>query len=197
MVVGHQAEKIQQFAKEYQPPKHVKKYKIKVLDQYNILGEEKYGTACPLEAAKDLVKDDHFLFVCGDNLYSAKSLQIMNIKGEYHYVTGLFQDNPQKYGVLVTEDGTLKEIKEKSKENFGNFINSGLYKFTPEVFEKISSIKKSERGEYEITDIINLLAKEGKVKVKQINDSWIDFGNPADVMRVSRFLSFFTKWKKL
>ncbi|MDD5606382.1 MAG: sugar phosphate nucleotidyltransferase [Candidatus Pacebacteria bacterium] len=197
LIVGHKAEQIEEFVKNYKPPKYIKKYKINVLNQYKIVGEQKYGTACPLETAKDLVKNDHFLFVCGDNLYSAKSLQTMNIKGDYHYIAGLFHDNPQKYGVLITDNGTLKEIKEKPKENLGNFINSGLYKFTPEVFEKLSLIKKSERGEYEITDIINLLAKEGKVKVKKINDSWLDFGNPADVMRASRFLGFFKKWKRL
>ncbi len=197
LIVGHKADQIQEFVKGYKPPKYIKKYKINVLDQYEIVGEKKYGTACPLEAAKDLVKKDHFLFVCGDNLYSAKSLQTMNIKGDYHYVAGLFHDNPQKYGVLLTENGTLKEIKEKSTENLGNFINSGLYKFTPEVFDKLPLIKKSPRGEYEITDVINLLAKEGKVRVKKINDSWLDFGNPADVMRASRFLSFFRKWTKL
>ncbi len=197
LVVGHKAEKIKEFVEGYKPPKHIKKYKIKVLDQYKILGENKYGTACPLQVAEKSVKNDHFLFLCGDNFYSTQSLQAMNIKGDYHYIAGLFHDNPQKYGVLITDNGNLKEIKEKPKENFGNFINAGLYKFTPEVFEKLPLIKKSKRGEYEITDIISLLAKEGKVKVKKINNHWFDFGNPADIMRASKSLSFLKKWKKL
>lgn len=196
LVVGHKAEKVKHFAENYKGPRHIKDFKIRVVDQYEALGDKKYGTACPLLAAKKYVKKDHFLFVCGDNLYSAKSLQTMNIKGGYHYVAGLFHDNPQKYGVLITKNGSLEKIVEKPEENLGNFINSGLYKFTPEVFKKASLIKKSKRGEYEITDIINLLAEEGKVKVKKISDSWLDFGNPADIMRASRFLSFFKKWRK-
>ena len=43
----------------------------------------------------------------------------------------------------------LKEIIEKPKEFSGDLINAGLYKFTPEVFNKISEIKKSPRGEME------------------------------------------------
>jgi dTDP-glucose pyrophosphorylase len=70
----------------------------------------------------------------------------------------------------------------------GKLINTGLYKFTPEVFDKIGKIKKSPRGEYELTDVISLLAKKKKVKVKIIQDYWHDFGNPGDVIKLSRFL---------
>jgi bifunctional UDP-N-acetylglucosamine pyrophosphorylase/glucosamine-1-phosphate N-acetyltransferase len=70
----------------------------------------------------------------------------------------------------------------------GNLINTGLYKFTPEIFNKVSKIKKSPRGEYEITDAITLLAEEKKVKVKKIDDHWLDFGNPGDIVKLFRFL---------
>jgi len=38
------------------------------------------------------------------------------------------------------------------------------------------------------TNSTNLLAKEKKVKVKEIQDYWFDFGNPADIIKLSRFL---------
>ena len=126
--------------------------------------------------------------VYGDNLYSAKDLKAFNIKDKYNYVAGFYHQKPEKYGVLKVENDFLKEIVEKPKEHIGNLINTGLYKFTSEVFEKISQISLSPRGEYELTDVINLLAKEKKVKVKKIEDYWLDFGNPADIMRLSQFL---------
>ena len=64
-----------------------------------------------------------------------------------------------------------------------------MYKFTPEIFDKIFQIEKSSRGEYEITDAISLLAKEKKVKVKKLNDFWMDFGRPEDIIKISRFLN--------
>jgi len=67
-------------------------------------------------------------------------------------------------------------------------INAGLYKFTPDVFDKISEVKKSVRGEYEITDAISILSSERKVRIKIIKDYWQDFGNPDDIKKVSDFL---------
>lgn len=183
LVVGYKKEKMEEFLKEY-------KYttKIRVINQFEILGEKEYGTACPLKCVKDIIGKDNFLMVYGDNLYSIKDLRAFNIKDEYNYVAGFYHQKPEKYGVLKVENDFLKEIVEKPKKYIGNLINTGLYKFTSEVFEKISQISLSPRGEYELTDVINLLAKEKKVKVKKIKDYWLDFGNPADIMRLSQFL---------
>lgn len=183
LVVGYEEQKMRDFLKKYN-------YKATIVNQFEILGGKKkiYGTACPLKCVKNIVGKEHFVFVCGDNLYSVKDLKAMNISGKYNYVAGFCHKNPEKYGVLITDNGFLKKIVEKPKKFVGNLINTGMYKFTPEVFDKIDKIKKSSRGEYEITDVITLLAKERKVKVKKIKDYWIDFGNPADIIKFSRFL---------
>ncbi len=71
LVVGHKGEKFQDFIKDC---KKCAKCDIKVhiLDQYKILGKDKYGTACPLMCAENILKNESFLYVCGDNLYSVK-----------------------------------------------------------------------------------------------------------------------------
>ncbi|MFA5948578.1 MAG: sugar phosphate nucleotidyltransferase, partial [Candidatus Gracilibacteria bacterium] len=74
-------------------------------------------------------------------------------------------------------------------EFVGNLINTSLYKFTPEIFKTVFKIEKSQRGEYEVTDAISLLAKEKKVKIKKINDFWMDFGRPEDIEKMSNFLN--------
>ena len=164
--------------------------KVELINQFEILGpkEKIYGTACPLMCVKDIIKNSQFVYLCGDNLYSARDLRIMNIDNDYSYIAGLEHKNPEKYGVLVEKNGFLEKVVEKFKEYFGNIINAGLYKFTPEIFEKVSLIKKSSRGEYEITDAINLLAKDKKMKIKIIKDYWMDFGNPSDVIKLSKFI---------
>ena len=189
LVVGYKGELVEEFIKQYTPPVGGE-FKIKFISQYEILGpkEKEYGTACPLKCVKEIVKDKSFIFLCGDNLYSVEDLKAMNVDDEYSYVAGLEHDHPEKYGVLITDNGFLKEIKEKPKEFYGNLINAGMYKFTPDVFEKISQIKKSPRGEYEITDVISLLAKNKKVKVIKIKDYWLDFGNPGDIIKLSKFI---------
>ncbi|MBM3250996.1 MAG: hypothetical protein FJZ07_02065 [Candidatus Nealsonbacteria bacterium] len=188
LVIGYKGELVKEFLKEYEKNNRFKG-KIKIVCQFDILGpkEKIYGTACSLMCVKDGAKEQ-FLFICGDNLYSVKDLKEMNIDDQYNYVAGFNHPRPEKYGVLITDDGFLKKIIEKPKKYVGNLINTGMYKFTPEVFGKLSEIKKSPRGEYEITDAVSLLAKEKKVKVKKIKDYWLDFGNPADIIKLSRFL---------
>ena len=166
-------------------------YKAKVVNQFDILGpkEKEYGTLCPLKCVKDLVGDENFLAVYGDNLFSVRDLKAMNIDDDYSYVAGRIEkEHPEKYGVLVSENGLLKEIIEKPREYIGNLVNTGVYKFTPEVFNKIPEIKLSSRGEYELTDALTLLAKDNKARIKRIEDYWLDFGNPGDVVKVNRFL---------
>ena len=165
-------------------------YKAKVVNQFEVLGpkEKIYGTACPLMCVKDIVGQEQFVSIYGDNLYSVDDLKRMQKEDNFNYVAGLVREHPEKYGVLITEGDSLKEIIEKPEHFVGNLINTGLYKFTPDVFEKLPLIKKSSRGEYELTDVISLLAKEGKVKVIKLNDGWMDFGNPGDIKKVSDFL---------
>lgn len=205
LVAGYKKELVEEFLKDYLVNES-SDLEIKFLNQYEKLNpEEKYGTACPLmlKEVVNFIGNEQFLYISGDNLFSAEDLRTINIDDEFCYIAGIEQDHPEKYGVLVSDgDNYLEKIVEKpspskilsernldGQEKFsGNLINAGLYKFTPEIFDKISEIKKSPRGEYEITDAVSLLAKEKKVKIKKIKDSWHDFGNPEDIKKLSKFL---------
>jgi bifunctional UDP-N-acetylglucosamine pyrophosphorylase/glucosamine-1-phosphate N-acetyltransferase len=180
-VVGDKKRQFEDFLKNYN-------FKAELINQYDILSKNEYGTLCPIKCIKDIVGRDNFLAVYGDNLYSVKDLKNFKINDNFVYVGGFLHKNPQKYGVLIEDDGFLKEIIEKPKKFVSNLINTGLYKFTFEIFDKIPKISISERGEYELTDAISLLSRDKKVKIKRIEDYWLDFGNPADIMRLSKFL---------
>ncbi len=184
LVVGFRADLMEQFLKDYN-------FKATVVNQFDILGpkEKEYGTLCPIKCVKDLIGNENFLAVYGDNLFSVNDLKSMNINDDYCYVAGRIEkEHPEKYGVLISDNGLLKEIIEKPQEFVGDLVNTGLYKFTPEVFDKIPEIKLSPRGEYELTDALTLLARDKKVKIKRIQDYWIDFGNPDDIPKCDKFL---------
>jgi len=188
LVVGYRQDLMEEFVKNYRRPG--KEFTINMVNQFEVLGpkEKEYGTACPLKCVKSWVGQESFISLVGDNFYSTDDLKSMNMKDEYCYVAGLQNEHPENFGVLLTDGEFLQEIIEKPKEFVGDLINTSLYKFTPEVFEKLPLIQKSERGEYEITDVISLLAKEKKVKVKRIKDSWMDFGRPEDINKFEGFL---------
>ncbi len=183
LVVGFHADLMEKFLKDFG-------YKATIVNQFEILGpkEKEYGTLCPIKCVKDLIGNENFLAIYGDNLYSVEDLKAMNIDDNFNYIAGLEHQNPEKYGVLFVKDGFLEKIIEKPKEYVGNLINTGLYKFTPEVFKKIPQVRLSPRGEYELTDAATLLAQEKKVKVKKLQDHWLDFGNPGDIIKLNKFL---------
>ena len=186
LVVGHHKQKMIEFVDTVK-----EEFAITLVDQFEQLGQNRYGTACPVEAAADFVAGEQFVAVYGDNLYSVDDLMAININDDFNYVAGFKHDEPERYGVLVTHDGLLEKIIEKPAREIakGHTINTGLYKFTPEIFKAIDEIVVSPSGEYYLTDAISLLAHEGKVKVIQIKDYWLDFGRPEDVETVSNFLN--------
>lgn len=181
VVVGYAQEKIVEFLNKYDKT-------IRIVNQFEILGKEEYGTACPIKCVEKEIGNKNFIAVYGDNLYSPIDLVAFNIDDKFNYVAGFKHRHPERYGVLITKDSWLKRIVEKPKTYIGDIINTGLYKFTPEIFSAAKKIKRSIRGEYELTEAISLLASQNKVKVKLIQDYWFDFSRPSDIPKVGKFV---------
>ena len=177
IVVGYKKEKIQEFLKDFG-------FKAKLMEQ-----KKRLGTGHALKQIKGFVDGEDFVVIGGDNLWSANDLKAMRSKSKFCYLAGMEHPSPEKYGVLLGEGGMLKKIVEKPKSFVGNLINVGLYKFTKDIFEALDKIEKSERGEYELTDAISLLASQGKVKVMELKDYWLDLGCLDDIPRIEQFLT--------
>jgi len=176
LVVGHKKERIKEFLDE-------KKINATLIEQ-----EEPLGTGDAVKSAKDFAGDDDFVVVGGDNLWSSRDLSSINRDDGFCYVGVMDSDTPEKFGVIIEEKGFLKEIIEKPESSSSSLVNTGLYKFSPEIFDALGRITRSERGEYELTDAINLLAKNRNVKVFKLGDYWIDFGSKQDIPKIEQFL---------
>src|SRR3989344_7608965 len=111
LVVGYKEDMMKEFLDEYKNSLKGKNLKIDIVSQYEILGpkEKEYGTACPVKCIEKFVDNEPFIFLYGDNLYSVKDLRKMNIDDDYCYVAGIKDSHPEKYGVLITNNGFLKE----------------------------------------------------------------------------------------
>ena len=78
-------------------------------------------------------------------------------------------ENPQEFGVAeMDQDGNVISIEEKPDIPKSNNAVVGAYMFDESVFEKISILQPSKRGEYEITDLCNLYVNEKTVKIFQL-----------------------------
>jgi len=176
IVVGYKKEKIPQFLKEYN-------FQAEIIEQ-----DEQHGTGHAVLQAEQYVNGEDFIVLGGDNLWGVEDLKEMNIDDDYNYISGIIVDSPEHYGVLVEEDGVLKEVKEKPKGFHGFLINTGLYKFKNKIFDLLKNVEHSPRGEIELTCAINHLAKEGKVKINKVKTFWKDLGKIEDIEPLSYFL---------
>jgi glucose-1-phosphate thymidylyltransferase len=177
LVVSYKKEKIEEFLKE-------NGFMATLIDQGKPL-----GTGHAVNVTKKFVGDDQFIVIQGDNLYSINDIEAIKKEDEYCYVGGIKTDKPERYGILFQENGFLKKIIEKPKEFVGDIANTGLYKFTPDIFKELAKVKKNKKGEFYITDAITALAKKKKVKVHTIQDFWLDLGSPEDIPVIEKRLN--------
>jgi UDP-N-acetylglucosamine diphosphorylase / glucose-1-phosphate thymidylyltransferase / UDP-N-acetylgalactosamine diphosphorylase / glucosamine-1-phosphate N-acetyltransferase / galactosamine-1-phosphate N-acetyltransferase len=171
MVVGHRKEQII----EYFGDGSKFGIKIEYLNQENPKG----GTADAVRCAKGHVSGS-FVLINGDLFFDSNIIK--RLLDESSEGTGLIAckpvENPQEFGVLKVENGSIVEILEKLKNPPTNLANLGIY-FLPEaIFGAIERTPKSERGEYELTKSMQILIDEGvKFKPVIVEEFWVDIGS--------------------
>ena len=95
------------------------------------------------------------------------------------------------FGVVeFNKQGIAISIEEKPKEPKSNYAVTGLYFYDNKVVEYAKSLKKSARGEYEITDINNIYLKQGKLDVKTMGRgfAWLDTGTVSALYDAGNFI---------
>lgn len=187
IVTGHLSNEFDKFVQDYKNEFNG----LKIVNQYDKVGKDRYGSLMPLLAVKDIVQQEPFLMVNGDHLYSVNDLvKFKEANEDFNYVAATTAADPTKFGTLVTDnDSLLVRIDEKVPEPVTNLINAGLYHFTPEIFSVADQVELSARGEYEITDAITALAKKKKVKIVPLQDYWLDFGRPEDIAIAEKIIA--------
>lgn len=164
---------------------------VRFVNQFERIPAEKYGTAIAILAAEPEVSGGPFVALAGDHLFSVRDLvNLRTFTGEFHVMGAFPSDHPQDFGVVITENGNvLKEILEKPKNPPGNLVNISFYCFTPDVFPALKRVKKSERGEYELTDAINELARARRVRVIRLAEPTVHISNPEDINAAHAFVT--------
>ncbi len=114
------------------------------------------GTAHAIGTVERFVND--FLVISGDTIFGKEDLKnIVNNKSSM----GLVEvEDASEYGIVELKGKEIEKIYEKMEEPFSNTINAGVYHFDKKIFNFINKTKKSARGEYEITDSINMLVND-------------------------------------
>jgi UDP-N-acetylglucosamine diphosphorylase / glucose-1-phosphate thymidylyltransferase / UDP-N-acetylgalactosamine diphosphorylase / glucosamine-1-phosphate N-acetyltransferase / galactosamine-1-phosphate N-acetyltransferase len=173
IIVGYKKELIKGLCKN-----KYKNINIKYVDQ-----DKPLGTGDAILKAKPFL-NNRFLVLNGDDLYSEKDIKSM-FKYKYCILTKEV-DTPSLYGIITTSyNNIVKEIVEKPKNPRFNLANSGVYLLDKEIFSH--KLKKSSRGEYEITDYIHYLVKKKLMKYEKIKNYWIPICYPWNLLDATEF----------
>ena len=131
--------------------------------------------------------DDDFALMLGDNVFDANLADVINRQREARadaafLVEEVPYEDASRYGVCDTNDyGEIVEVVEKPDEPPSNLVMTGFYTFTPEIFHACHLVQPSDRGEYELSDAIDLLIQSGRTIDAIRMDGWrIDVGYPED-----------------
>ncbi|MFP3910075.1 MAG: bifunctional sugar-1-phosphate nucleotidylyltransferase/acetyltransferase [Archaeoglobaceae archaeon] len=155
---------------------------------YYVTQRKQLGTADALRSSSHLL-EDRFLMLNGDAIIDSKDIE--KITSDNSMAMGVFKvENPQDFGVVELNGGNITGIIEKPDEPPSNLINAGIYYFDQNILKAIEETPKSKRGEYEITDSIELLIRDGyQLKAKEIS-TWIDVGYPWDLLDANEYMLY-------
>ncbi len=85
-------------------------------------------------------------------------------------------DDPERFGCPEIADGRILRIEEKPKQPKSRYAVTGIYFYDATVFQKISRLRPSGRGELEITDVNNMYIEEGTMTFSVLEGWWTDAG---------------------
>lgn len=155
------------------------------------------GIAAALSLAEHFVGDDKFVVILGDNIVERsirKEVEIFKKQKEGARILLKEVENPERFGVAEIKDGKIVSIIEKPKKPPSNLAVTGIYMYDKYAFDIIRTLKPSDRGELEITDVNNRYLEEGKLTFGIMEGWWTDAGTFESLLRANNLV--YEKLKK-
>jgi glucose-1-phosphate thymidylyltransferase len=141
------------------------------------------------------IGNDTVGLILGDNIFYGPSLSrilqnAVRLK-EGGIIFGYLVRDPERYGVVdFDSDGNVIGIEEKPKNPKSNYAVPGLYFYDNTVIEIAKSLKPSERGELEITDVNLAYLHQKKLKVELLGRgyAWLDTGTHEALQQAASYV---------
>jgi len=148
------------------------------------------GIAQAIGLARDFVGDEAFCCVLGDNILRGPALA--DIARDFDGSTAgagtlLYRvPDPQRFGVAeLDEAGNVIGFEEKPEHPKSDLIPIGVYFLRPDAFDVIERLAPSERGEFEITDVLNHYIPLRSLFSRIYEGHWTDAGTVPSLLRAA------------
>jgi glucose-1-phosphate thymidylyltransferase len=153
------------------------------------------GIAEAFVIGRDFIGGDRVALILGDNLFYGGGLRAtlkrvaQNASGATIFAYSV--RDPERYGVVeLAADGSVIGIVEKPVRPRSSLAVTGLYFYDNSVIEIAGGLTRSERGEYEITDVQREYLRRGQLSVELLGRgmAWLDTGTHESLLDASNFI---------
>jgi glucose-1-phosphate thymidylyltransferase len=152
------------------------------------------GVAQAFVVGANHIGNDSVALVLGDNIFYGPSLgtslsRFREVDGGA--IFAYWVANPSAYGVIeFSDDGTALSLEEKPATPKSHYAVPGLYFYDNDVIEIARSLKKSDRGEYEITEVNQTYLNQGRLNVEVLarGTAWLDTGTFDSLLDASDYV---------
>ena len=157
------------------------------------------GLAQAFILAEDFLDGAPSAMVLGDNIFFGHGLPEMLADANSDTgatVFGYHVKDPERYGVAdFDENGTVRAIIEKPEVPPSSYAVTGLYFVDGTAPERARRVKPSERGELEITSLLETYLEDGLLAVKLMGRgyAWLDTGTHASLLDAGNFVRTLTE----
>lgn len=161
----------------------------------HVAQEKPDGIAQAFIIGESFIGSDSVALILGDNIFYGhnftKTLESVVSRKTGATIFGYRVNDPQRFGVVeFDENFKVKSLEEKPQAPKSHYAITGLYFYDNNVIDIAKNIKKSLRGEYEITSVNECYLKRNELNVELLGRgfSWMDTGTHESLIQASQFI---------
>ncbi len=155
------------------------------------------GIAEALSLARDFAEGERIVVILGDNIIGGSIRKSVEDFDKSPHGAKIFLKrvpDAHRFGVANVEGDRVIAIEEKPQHPKSDLAVIGIYMYDSTVFDIIATLKPSQRGELEITDVNNRYIEQGRMTFEILDCWWTDAGTSFDsLLRASTMVASWVK----